>query len=92
MEALLGVMSSTVQTSGSILDSPKKVDATIQPFLRKAYEIVSNPEYSDICSWGENDDTIIVKRVCTIYSLSSYKLIYLSTYISFFLSFITENR
>lgn len=32
-------------------------------FLTKTYEIFNSPEYSDLCSWGPNEDTIIIKKV-----------------------------
>lgn len=36
---------------------------SVPGFLTKTYEIFSTPEYYDICSWGVNGDTIIIKKV-----------------------------
>lgn len=36
---------------------------TIPGFLTKTFEIFSNDEFEDLCGWGENGDTIIIKKV-----------------------------
>mgnify|MGYP003385082547 CR=1 FL=1 len=32
-------------------------------FISKAYEIFTNPQYSDCCSWGRDGQTIIITNV-----------------------------
>ena len=39
----------------------------IPGFLTKTYEIFSSGEYEDLCSWGPAGDTIIVKKVASIF-------------------------
>mmetsp|Transcript_6146 Transcript_6146/g.10051 ORF Transcript_6146/g.10051 Transcript_6146/m.10051 type:complete len:274 (+) Transcript_6146:74-895(+) len=37
--------------------------STVPPFLKKTYEIISTPEFADICSWGSGNDTIFIKNI-----------------------------
>lgn len=48
-------------SSGSLKDDGKK--SNIPGFLTKTFEIFSNEEFEDLCGWGENGDTIIIKKV-----------------------------
>jgi len=45
---------------GNTTDTKKP---NIPGFLTKTFEIFSNEEYSDLCGWGENGDTIVIKKV-----------------------------
>lgn len=37
--------------------------STVPPFLKKTYEIISTPEFQDVCSWGSDNDTIFIKNI-----------------------------
>ena len=37
----------------------------IPAFLKKTYDILERPEYREYCSWGPNNDSLIVNKVCT---------------------------
>lgn len=35
----------------------------VPPFLLKIYDIMSNPLYSEICGWGDNSDSLIIRDI-----------------------------
>ena len=35
----------------------------IPGFLLKTYEIFNTPEYSNLCGWGSNGETIVIKKI-----------------------------
>jgi hypothetical protein len=43
-----------------------KMSTSVPGFLTKTFEIFSTPEYGDICGWGPNGDTIIIKKVAFV--------------------------
>ena len=44
-------------------DIVEPADQTVSGFLLKTFEIFSDPENQEMCSWGPKGDTIIVKKV-----------------------------
>jgi hypothetical protein len=36
---------------------------SVPGFLSKTFEIFSNPEFSDMCGWGSNGETIVISKV-----------------------------
>lgn len=31
-------------------------------FLAKAYQIFDNPSWSDVCGWGQNGETVVIRK------------------------------
>jgi hypothetical protein len=63
MASGIGPISALVGGSGSGGAEPP--DQTVSGFLLKTFEIFSDPENHDMCSWGPKGDTIVVKKVIT---------------------------
>ena len=38
----------------------------MSPFLKKTYDILSNPEYEKVCGWGDNNDSVFIKDVSSV--------------------------
>ena len=36
---------------------------SVPGFLTKTFDIFSNPNYSEMCGWGANGETIVIRRV-----------------------------
>jgi hypothetical protein len=49
--------------SMSVKMSKDDLGQTIPGFLKKAYEIFSNPEFSDMCGWNSAGDSVVIKKV-----------------------------
>ncbi len=46
---------------------------SVPGFLTKTFEIFSTPEFADCCGWGQNGDTIIIRKVRQlIYKVKEY--------------------
>ena len=37
--------------------------ASVPGFLAKTYEIFNNAKYADCCGWGQNGDTIVIRKI-----------------------------
>jgi hypothetical protein len=48
------------------------MSTSVPGFLTKTFEIFSTPEYGDICGWGPNGDTIIIKKVALLQFVSAF--------------------
>ena len=42
---------------------------TVSGFLTKTFDIFSDPANHDICCWGENGDSIHVKKVIELFNM-----------------------
>jgi hypothetical protein len=54
---------SSAPSSPSSRNSKDEKKPNIPGFLTKTYEIFASPEFTDLCGWGENGNTIIIKKV-----------------------------
>jgi hypothetical protein len=46
--------------------------SSVPGFLSKTFGIFSNPQFADVCGWGPNGDTIIIRKVIIIYHIFFY--------------------